>query len=306
MHHIIDANNVGQRLDKFVTGLYPAFSRTLLQDLISDRGVTVNGQHKPPHYALREGDAVEIVREPAHREVKVEPRTDIRLPIVFEDEAIIVVNKPSGLIVHPATAADTESVAHAMLGHFPALKSVGDSPLRPGIVHRLDKEASGLLVIAKTQAAFDALKAQFQEHSITKEYLVLVDRGPDNDEGTITFAIGRKSGSGRMAARPKGEEGENDREAVTHYKVEERFDHATLMRVRTETGRMHQIRVHMRALGCPIVGDELYGSEKLSKVTGSRLFLHAAKLGFTHPVTGQAVEFTAMLPDELQEVLVRL
>ncbi len=290
------------RLDVFLTSNFKDRSRSQLQKLIKSGGVVVNGGKKTPHFALSEGDVVTVEDEPSHTSTDVlVPRKDIPLSVVYEDDDVAVINKQFGLLVHPATAHDTETLAHALIAHWPKITTVGDTPDRPGIVHRLDKDASGLLVVAKTKKAFASLKRQFQKHTIKKEYAVLVDGGPSNDEGTVNLHIGRKRNSGRMAARHEPREG--DKDAVTHYYVEERYPRVTLLTVRTETGRTHQIRAHMDALGCPVVGDTLYGLKRAARFPAPRLFLHAKTLGFTHPTSRKKLVFSASLPPELEKIL---
>jgi 23S rRNA pseudouridine1911/1915/1917 synthase len=301
----IGQSEAGQRLDIFLTakfGVASKLSRSKVQALIKAGRATVNELKKTPHYALEEGDKIEAdFPDAPTEEFGLKPRADIKFGIVHEDDDLIVVEKPSGLLVHPAVKTDTNSLANALVAYFPPIAEVGEAPERPGIVHRLDKDASGLLVVAKTQHAFDSLKAQFQEHSVKKEYAVLVDGGTPQDTGTITLSVGRKTGDGKMAARHEPKEG--DREAVTHYSVDARYIRAALLTVRTETGRTHQIRVHMNAIGCPVVGDLFYGARRDGRVKSPRLFLHAKTLAFDHPVTGERVEFTSPLPPELQTVL---
>jgi 23S rRNA pseudouridine1911/1915/1917 synthase len=301
--------HAGDRLDKFLATQFPERSRGAWQDIISAGQVTLNGRETTPHHKVKAGDAVAIVAElPAPSVIEpntfvVTPRPDIPVRVVLDDPAFVVIEKPAGLLMHPAIATDDATLAHAAIAVWPAMASVGESPVRPGIMQRLDKEASGLVVLAKTAAAYDSLKQQFQAHTITKEYLVLVAGTPGQESGTVRLAVGRKAGQGRMSARPATLD--SDRPAITHYEVEERFVGATLLRVRTETGRTHQIRVHMKALGCAVAGDELYGTPGARKLS-PRLFLHATTLGFTHPTTGEAVLLTSPLPPELEAVLAKL
>lgn len=292
------------RLDHFLVANMPGYSRSRIQDAVKKGLIKVNGKVPSAHYFLHEGEVVVVSSFAADNKPVLAPKSGINLPILFEDDSIIVVNKPSGLIVHPAVASDTESVASAILAHFPAIAGVGDDALRPGIVHRLDKEASGVMVVAKTQKAFEELKDQFQDHTIGKEYTVMVEGAPNRDEGTITFAIGRKSNSGRMSARPT--ETESDRAAITHFEVLERFHHTTLLKVRTETGRTHQVRVHMKAFGLPVVGDPLYGNPKSLVKGAPRLFLHASLLAIDHPVTGERMTFEAPLAADLATFVEKL
>lgn len=302
----ISEQDVGKRFDAHVAAMVPALSRSRIKKMIEAGEITLNGKVITPHRELRAGDVIEIadnlsaVPAPA----KLEPRPDIALEIVHEDEAVAVVNKPSGLLMHPTVRNENETLAHALVARWPQIAAVGESWDRPGIMHRLDKEASGLIVVAKTQPAYENLKKQFQEHTITKVYAVLVHDAPPKDEGTISLAIGRSASGDKMAARPAPMEG--DRQAVTHYRIEKRFRDATLLTVRTETGRTHQIRAHFKALGCPVVGDPLYHRKQGSKVTAPRLFLHAFKLGFNHPTSGEKMEFNAPLPAELETALAKL
>lgn len=301
---IIQPEDAGKRLDVYLAAQLPQASRSRLQKLIKTGDVTLNGKKTTPHEAVAAGAVVEFPEAagvaPANELV---PRADLALDIVHEDAAVLVINKPAGQLVHPA-AGETDTVANAVLGRYPAVAKVGESPDRPGIVHRLDKDASGLLVIAKTPKAYASLKQQFQDHTVLKEYAVLVGGTPPEDAGTINLAVGRASFGGKMAAHAEAREG--DREATTHYTVEERYPNAALLAVRTETGRTHQIRVHLNALGCPVAGDVLYGLKNAARLAAPRLFLHCRRLGFDHPKTGQRVEFTAPLPQELKDYLEKM
>lgn len=298
-------DGAGMRLDSWLAKRLPDVSRSRIQKWIKAGQVLRNGEAETPHAALESGDkiAVNAPDVPAADEPLV-PRHDIRLDVIYEDEHVVVVDKPAGLLVHPAVPGETDTLANALVARYPEIAKVGDSADRPGIVHRLDKEASGLLAVARTAAAFANLKTQFQAHVVKKEYAVLVDGVVPDDSGTIRLAIGRSSSGGKMAARP--EPGEDDKEAVTHYRVEERFPKATLLTVRTETGRTHQIRAHFHALGCPVVGDPLYGAKRPGRLPAPRLFLHAKTLAFTHPTTDEQLSFNAPLPEALEEVLKKL
>jgi 23S rRNA pseudouridine1911/1915/1917 synthase len=299
---IITAEDAGQRLDLFLASRYPAMSRSKLQKQIKGGAVRLGGKQVTPHIALREGDEVTVPTEAVTPQtMTLEPRPDIALDIVHEDADVIVLNKPAGLLMHPA-AGEQDTLANALLAHHPDIIKVGDEPAeRPGIVHRLDKDASGLLVVAKTPVAFERLKEQFQAHTVLKEYTVLVGGGVPQDEDTIRLYIGRATVGGRMAARSKPLDG--DREAVTHYHRDAIYEKATLLTVRTETGRTHQIRVHLFALGAPVVGDSLYGIKSRFYLAAPRLFLHCSRLGFTHPTSGETMTFTVPLPPALQKFL---
>ncbi len=309
-HHmrkfIVPEHEAGERLDAWLTQKNPRTSRTFFQKLIKAGLVTVGGKPAKAHAVLKAGDLINVSEPSAPRAVNTMRPHGIHrgFGIVDETPDFLVIEKPSGLLVHPAPSQKTATLVDALLKHDPKIKKVGDSPERPGIVHRLDREASGLMVVAKTQPAFEHLKKQFQEHAIKKEYLALVFGKVSKDAGVIETAIGRKKGKGRMSARSKPLEG--DREARSAYDVVERFPHATLVKIRTETGRMHQVRVHMKSLGHPLVGDALYASPKLRSSPSlrkcPRLFLHAAALGFTGP-DGQRHEYHSKLPDDLHDFL---
>lgn len=298
-------DGAGMRLDAWLAKRLPGVSRSRIQKWIKAGAVLRNGAKETPHVLLEEADKVTIDAPDAPAaDEPLAARHDIRIEVIHEDAHVVVVNKPSGLLVHPAVPGETDTLANALVAKYPEIAKVGESPERPGIVHRLDKEASGLLVAARTPAAFVNLKAQFQAHVVKKEYAVLVDGVVPDDSGTIRLAIGRSSSGGKMAARP--EPGEDDKNAVTHYRVEERFPKATYLTVRTETGRTHQIRAHFHAIGCPVVGDPLYGTKKAGRLPAPRLFLHAKTLAFTHPVTDEQMTFSAPLPEALEEVLKKL
>lgn len=301
----IDAESAGARLDAWLAARLKDTSRSRVQKWIKSGAVLVNDETATPHYALEDGDkvAVSAPDEPAP-DAPLVPRKDIALDVVHEDKHVIVVNKPSGLIVHPAVPGESDTLANAVIARYPEVAKIGDDMQRPGIVHRLDREASGLLVIARTKEAFAALKAQFQAHVVKKEYAVLIDGEAPQDSGTIRLAIGRSASGGKMAARP--EPGDDDKDAVTHYRVEERLPKTTYLTVRTETGRTHQIRAHFHALGVPVVGDPLYGTKRPGRLAAPRLFLHAKTLEFTHPVTDKQMAFHAPLPKELEDMLEEL
>ncbi|MBI4458184.1 RluA family pseudouridine synthase [Candidatus Uhrbacteria bacterium] len=299
----VEQKDAGSRLDIFLTAHLKGVSRSRIQKTIKGGQVTVNGKPVTPHLAMEENDLVVLAEMPAAstKKMKMRPRADIALDVVYEDDDVAVVNKPSGLLVHPSPQNEEETLAHALLARWPKIAKVGESTERPGIVHRLDKEASGLLVVAKNKKAYENLKAQFQKHSIKKEYAVLVHGSPAKDEGSVSLAIGRAASGDKMAARAETMEG--DRTALTHYRIEEKFAFATLLKVWTETGRTHQIRAHFKALGCPVVGDPLYVLKQGARASSPRLFLHAKKLAFDHPVTGERKEFEAPLPKDLADAL---
>jgi 23S rRNA pseudouridine1911/1915/1917 synthase len=224
------------------------------------------------------------------------------LSILYEDEGVIVFEKPAGVLVHAAPGHDGETMVDALISHAPHMRGVGEDPMRPGIVHRLDKLASGVMIAAKTQNAFAHLKRQFVERRVQKEYLALVYGKLPRDEGTITFPLVRSKKSGKMVAKPNGGEG---KEAITHYEVIQRFKTATLLRVRIETGRTHQIRAHVRAIDHPLVGDPLYFKKHMRHIRPiklPRIFLHAERLTIELP-NGETKTFIAPLPAELSDLL---
>ena len=301
----IPAEAAGERLDAYLAKQVPTASRSRLQKLIKSGVVTLNDKKVTPHIALDEGDVIAYPEDAvAPIDLRVLPNASVQFAVVYEDKDVVVVDKPTGLLVHPA-AGEHDTLVNGLLAKYPAIAKVGESPDRPGIVHRLDKDASGLLVVAKTKKAFENLKKQFQAHLILKEYVVMVAGEPPLDEGTIDLAIGRASFGGKMAARDRSQAKEDDRDATTHYYVEETMPGAALLRVRTETGRTHQIRVHLNALGCPVAGDPLYGTRNKAHLSAPRLFLHCRRLGFDHPTTGKHIEFESALPADLQAYLTK-
>lgn len=227
------------------------------------------------------------------------------LPIVYEDKDLLVINKPAGIAVHKTRPDDPQHTAvDELVAYDPDIAHVGEDPLRPGIVHRLDKETSGLMVVAKTNAAFFHLKKQFQDRKVTKTYIALVNGSPDEPFGTITAPLG-KIGA-KQTTQLKGKRELEERDAITDYKVVKNYKGYTLVQVTPHTGRTHQIRVHMKSIGCPIAGDKLYGTKKLIPPPGlTRLFLHAQRLSFIAP-DGSSLSFEADLPDDLSSVLEHL
>ncbi len=297
---IVPEHEAGERLDAWLVQQFPERSRNAFQKLIKEGGVLVNGKAAKAHYALKPEDAVEFLA--AAKKAKVAKTPVPQVKVVDETADYLVIEKPSGLLVHPAPSQKTSTLVDFLLEHDPKIKGVGDAKERPGIVHRLDREASGLMVVAKNKKAFSWLKKQFQEHAIKKEYLAMVYGKPSQDFDTIATPIGRKKGKGRMSARAHAQEG--DRDALTHYDILERFPQAALVKVRTETGRMHQVRVHMKSIGHPLVGDDLYAGSKheTPSLRGMRLFLHAATLGFKDP-SGEWREYRSELPPELAKLV---
>lgn len=270
------------------------FSRSKLQKLIKDGAVFKNDRTCKPNTEVKAGDTIRIVAPITEGEV-LPKAEDIPLDVVFEDEDLAVVNKPKGMVVHPAPGNETGTLVNALLYRFGTL-SEANGP-RPGIVHRIDRFTSGLLVIAKNDAAHETLSRQFAAHTAHREYVCLVHGNLKEDSGTVDAPIGRhKTDRKRMAVV------ENGRNAVTHWRVLERFGAETLLDVALETGRTHQIRVHMAYIKHPILGDEVYGSPA-PKLGLNGQALHGYRLTFTHPKTGELLSFTAPIPEDFRHAL---
>jgi 23S rRNA pseudouridine1911/1915/1917 synthase len=295
---IVNPDEAGQRLDAFLTDKGAGPSRSFLQKIIADNGAMVNGKIAKAGYRLVEGDKVEITI-PELKPLEVSPQ-DIALDILYEDDDLIVINKPRGLVVHPAAGNHDSTLVNALMWHCTNLSGIGGI-IRPGIVHRIDKDTSGILVAAKNDFAHLALAAQFKEHSITRVYLGVVVGIPPAEYGTINAPIGRHpTERKKMAVVPGG------RNAVTHYRLLEKFRRNALVELRLETGRTHQIRVHMTHIGHPLLGDVTYGKTRSRCKMLSGQALHAAVLGFVHPRTGQYLEFKAEMPADMQDLVAQL
>ena len=295
----IEPEQVGIRLDRFLVSVLSDVSRTAGQQLIADGAVLVNGRPAKAGYLLRLNDEVRLLRAgPAAISQDVRPR-QLPLDIIYEDDDLLVINKEPGMVVHPAAGHDDDTLVNALLARYPQLReSEGEG--RPGIVHRLDKDTSGLLMVAKNLRTQAALVDQMQRHQVEKRYLALVEGLVSLDQGSIDAPIGRDPRH-RQQMTITAREG---REARTHFRVQRRYARHTLLLLQLETGRTHQIRVHLKAIGHPIVGDPVYGSKHArSQPPLQRQFLHAYQLKFAHPTTGKALEFTAPLPDDLQKIL---
>lgn len=299
--YVVPEHEAGERLDVWLAQQDADRSRTAFQKLVKSGSVLVNGKKPTAHLVLKAEDVVQV-DVAAHEKAAAKAAGIPEVRVVDETADYLVIEKPSGLLVHPAPSQKTSTLVDFLVKHAPEIKKIGDAKERPGIVHRLDREASGLMVVAKSKRMFEHLKTQFQAHDIAKEYLALVYGKVVKDFDTIETSIGRKKGRGRMSARSKAQEG--DKDAVSHYDVLERFPQATLVKVRTETGRMHQVRVHMKSIGHSIVGDSLYGTPKqeTTSLRNVRLFLHAAALGFTD-LDGQLHEYRSELPPDLHKVI---
>ncbi len=303
----IGEHAVGQRLDRYLASMLDTLSRSAVQQLIEEKQVLVNGHPGKPGYMLRNGDEIEVLRVNKPTLSHVQPQS-LPLDIIYEDADLLVLNKAAGMVVHPAPGHSNDTLVNALLARYPELQAAeGESvseeeAVRPGIVHRLDKDTSGLLIVAKNPRTQAALIEQMKEHRITKRYLALVEGVVALDQGSIDAPIGRNPRHRQqMAITTVG-----SREARTHFRVLQRFKHHTLLLLQLETGRTHQIRVHLKAIGHPVVGDLTYGSTHAHrKPLLNRQFLHAYQLIFTHPITGATLELEAPLPPELQNVLDR-
>lgn len=294
----IEEQQIGKRLDAFLSENIEGQSRSYIQKLIEQEAVLVKGKPSKSNYKLRIGDHVEVcIPDPVPLDVVAE---DIELNIVYEDEDVIVLNKPQGMVVHPAHGNYTGTIVNALLSHCDNLSGI-NGVMRPGIVHRIDKDTSGLIIIAKNNEAHVSLSEQLKEHSITRCYNALVEGVVKTDEGTIETMIGRNPRNRKEMATVS----KNGKRAVTHYTVLERFENYTLIEARLETGRTHQIRVHMAHIGHPIVGDPVYGYKKQKFHTAGQL-LHARVLGFIHPRTGEYREFEAPLPAYFTSILCKI
>ncbi len=288
-----------KRLDVWLTAALDDFSRSYVEKLIQEGNVTICGKHVKSGYKLKPGDTVEvIIPEPKQLEVKAE---EIALDIIHEDDDIIVINKPRGMVVHPAAGNYSGTLVNALLRHCSGSLSDINGVIRPGIVHRIDKDTSGVLVIAKNNKSHTILSEMLKEHDINRIYTAVAEGVFTEDQGTVDAPIGRHPvDRKKMAVNIK-----NGRRAVTHFKVLERFGKTTLLELRLETGRTHQIRVHMSYIGHPLVGDSVYGKKK--QIYGFEgQALHAGTLGFIHPGTGKYVEYTAKPPEEFVALVERL
>ncbi len=293
-----DAENIGERIDKFISDSAEEISRSYAAKLCTDGLVTVNGKALGKNYKIKGGEEISAdIPEP--EELSLVPE-NIPLDIVYEDDDVIVINKPQGMVVHPAAGNESGTLVNALLYHCGESLSAINGVIRPGIVHRIDKDTSGLLVAAKNNEAHLKLSEQLKERKALRKYNALVNGNIKEDFGTVNKPIGRSPSDRKKMAVVQG-----GREAVTHYSVLERFGRYTLIECVLETGRTHQIRVHMASLGHSIVGDKVYGVKKERFNLNGQL-LHARTIGFVHPKTGEMMEFSAPLPDYFEAVLEKL
>lgn len=298
----IEASNewIGRRIDKVLSEYFKDYSRSFIKKLFDDDLILVNGKKSKPGYNIKNGDIFDIsVPDPI--DIQIIPE-NIPLDIIYEDTDVILINKPKGMVVHPAPGHYSGTLVNGLMYHFGDSLSGINGEIRPGIVHRIDMDTTGVLVVCKNDVAHRILSEQLHEHNITRKYYAIVHGNLTVDDGTVDAPIGRSpKDRKKMAVNTQ-----NGRRAVTHYHVIERFGGKyTYIECQLETGRTHQIRVHMASLGHPILGDEVYGPKKCPfKLQGQTL--HAGVLGFTHPSTGEYVEFTAELPEYFKKLLSRL
>lgn len=293
----VDEQDEGLRIDKYLSNIFKDKSRSFIQGLIEKENVKVNSKSLKSNYKLKKADEIEImIPEPEILSVEAE---NIPIDIVYEDEDVIVVNKAQGMVVHPAPGNYNGTLVNALLYHCKDLSSI-NGVIRPGIVHRIDKDTSGILVIAKNDDAHNKLSEQLKDHLMKREYYALIEGRLKNNDGTIDKPLGRCKKD-----RLKIGIIEDGKRAVTHYEVVERYNGYTLVKCVLETGRTHQIRVHMASIGFPLVGDPLYGFKRQKfKLEGQ--VLHARTLGFIHPRTGEYMEFTSELPQYFCDLINKL
>lgn len=292
--YLIQEDEEEIRLDVFLSSTLKDSTRSYIQKIIENGGVKVNDAKRKSSYKLKLNDNV-ILDFPEVKKLDVQAE-NIPLDIVYEDSDVIVVNKPSGMVVHPASGINSGTLVNALLYHCKDLSGI-NGVARPGIVHRIDKDTSGVLVIAKNDLAHNKLSKQLKEHTMTRLYLALVEGVMKDDEGTVDAPLAR-----HKTERIKIAVTEGGRNAVTHYKVVERFKNATLLLCQLDTGRTHQIRVHLAYINHPVIGDSVYGYKKQRFNTDGQQ-LHAKVLGFIHPTTGKYIEFTTEVPEEFKKIV---
>lgn len=294
---VVSPSEAGERIDKLLATHFPSYSRTYFQKILNDGFVLINGKTLPKRTAANEGDEIEVFFQ-LTPESTLEPE-EIPLEILYEDEHLIAVNKPAGMVVHPAPGHTNGTFVNALLGHCKELAPNGD-PLRPGIVHRLDKDTSGVLIAAKTSSAHQKLVQLFTSRRMKKIYLAICLGRPEN--GMINLPIGR-----HPSARKEMAVVESGKEAISQVRVVAFNNKISLVQINPQTGRTHQIRVHFKHLNCPILGDAVYGSERANnEYQVKRQLLHAYRIEFQHPITDAPLSFTAPLPEDLRDWILKL
>ncbi|MEN7365579.1 RluA family pseudouridine synthase [Bacillus safensis] len=287
----VSEEQTSERLDKFLSTTEPEWSRTQVQQWVKDGLIEVNGKQVKANYKVQAGDQIKVeIPDPEALDVEAEP---MDLDIYYEDADVLVVNKPRGMVVHPAPGHVSGTLVNGLMAHCKDLSGI-NGVMRPGIVHRIDKDTSGLLMVAKNDMAHESLVNQLVAKTVTRKYTAVVHGIIQHDTGTIDAPIGRDKKDRQSMTVTK----ENAKQAVTHFDVIERFKDFTVVECRLETGRTHQIRVHMKYIGYPLAGDPKYGPRKTVDFNGQ--LLHAGVLGFDHPRTGEYIEFTAPIPADMQ------
>lgn len=293
----VEAEQEGERLDKFLSIIYPEFSRAFFQKLIKSKQVSVNETPQKASYCVKIDDIV-TVEIPDAVETTIEPE-NIPLDILYEDDDVLIVNKPKGMVVHPSAGHYSGTLVNAIMYHCKDTLSGINGEIRPGIVHRIDMDTTGSLIVCKNDDAHVNIAQQIKEHSVNRIYVGIVCGNVKEDSGTVEGAIGRHPiERKKMAINEK-----NGKPAITHYKVLERFKNYTYMQFKLETGRTHQIRVHMASIGHPLLGDTLYSSGRLPFKHLQGQCLHAKTIGFIHPKTGEYMEYSAPLPEYFEKLL---
>lgn len=297
---IVTDDDAGLRIDKYLSSVMPDKSRSYIQKLIKDTAVSADLKPVKSNYKVNAGQNVQVcLPEPVSLDIRPE---NIPLDILYEDDDVILINKPKNMVVHPSAGHESHTVVNAVLYHCRGNLSTINGVVRPGIVHRIDKDTTGVIIICKNDTAHQSLADQLKVHSITRKYHALVYNNFTEDEGTVNAPIGRSpQDRKKMAVNYK-----NGKEAVTHYRVLERFGKYTYIECTLETGRTHQIRVHMASIGHPLVGDSVYGPSKCPFGNLEGQTLHAKVFGFVHPKTGEYMEFEAPLPEYFENLLKKL
>lgn len=303
---IIDENSKNERLDKYLVKYWPNYSRTQIQQAIKNGLVLINDKKTTVHHFLKTGDVIAIHDNPKQTiTASLKPVGGLKYEIVSQTNDYLIINKPAGLIVHPGDAVTEPTLIEGLVNDFPEIQKVGEDKLRPGIVHRLDKEVSGLMIVTRNQTAFEYFKNQFQTRQILKEYLGLVVGKVETPSGVINIPIARsKSNRHKMAAQTNADD--KAKEAITHYEVLHNYQQTTLLKLTLETGRTHQIRTHLNALGYPLVGDTVYRPKKIVfKSNPGRIFLHSHHLRFMD-LNNYQQDLVCPLPPELDNFLKKL
>lgn len=297
---IIEKNNSDLRIDKFLVKEFFSYTRGEIIRQIKNGNITINGKGVKPSYILKEGDRLEINLEEDNTELI--PDKKIKLEIIFQNENIIVVNKPAGMQVHPDSNEKNNTLANALIAKFPEIESVGEDPMRPGIIHRLDKDTSGIMVIARNQKTFEELKNKFKNREIEKKYWAIVYGRVEKNDGIIDKPLARATTYRKQVVAGKKTQ-TKIREAVTYYKVLKNWDSSSLLEVAPKTGRTHQIRVHLTSVGHPIVGDKVYKAKNIKLLETARQMLHAKSIKFS--LFEEDFSFEAPIPEDFNQFLTK-